>query len=155
MLAETEKRISKMRAVDVLRQYSIAPTQQRVEIAQLLLSKPQHVTAEQLMTMVNVDRPRVSKATVYNTLGLFARKGLVKEVIVDPTKIFYDSNISSHYHFYCITTGQLWDVGAETVQLRGLPTAPEGSVIDSVDVIIRLRPVVPPEELAVAQDEAV
>ncbi|MDH4273974.1 MAG: transcriptional repressor [Gammaproteobacteria bacterium] len=146
MLAETERRTSKIRAVDVLRQYAIAPTQQRVEIAQLLLSKPQHVTAEQVMAMVNVDRPRVSKATVYNTLGLFARKGLVKEVIVDPTKIFYDSNIDSHYHFYCITTGQLWDVGAETVQLRGLPPPPEGAVVDSVDVIIRLRPIAPPPE---------
>lgn len=150
MLAEADKRISKIRAVDLLRQYHIAPTQQRVEIAQLLLSKPQHVTAEQLMTMVNVDRPRVSKATVYNTLGLFARKGLVKEVIVDPAKIFYDSNISSHYHFYCITTGQLWDIGTEAVKLCGLPPPPEGATIDSVDVIIRLRPVsepaVQPEE---------
>src|SRR3569832_1835317 len=74
----------------LLRQYGISPTQQRVEIACILFARPQHLSAEQVLHLVNDEKPVVSKAPVYNTLGLFARKVLIREVIVDPTKVFYD-----------------------------------------------------------------
>ena len=125
--------------IDLLKQAGITPTQQRIEIAQILFTKPQHLSAEQVLAIVNSDSAIVSKATVYNTLGLFAKKGLVNEVIVDPTKVFYDSNVTDHHHFYNTDTGELTDVDANAVSLAGLPPLPEGTVAEGVDVIIRVR----------------
>ena len=72
----------------MLRDHGILPTQQRLMIARVLFERHQHYSADQVMCSVNEGRERVSKATVYNTLGLFARNGLVREVIVDPTRVF-------------------------------------------------------------------
>lgn len=131
--------MSKPEVIDVLRRHRISPTQQRVEIAQILLSRHQHLSAEQVLVLVNKDRAKVSKATVYNTLGLFARKGLVRELVVDPTKVFYDSNTSLHHHFYNVDTGELTDIGADEVELGHMPQLPIGTVSDGVDVIVRVR----------------
>ena len=122
-----------------LQQAGVSPTQQRMEIAQILFARPQHLSAEQVMNIVNADGPVVSKATVYNTLGLFARKGLVREVIVDPTKVFYDSNISDHHHFYNVDTGKLIDIATQDLKLENMPLLPEGTQAEGVDVIIRVR----------------
>ncbi|MDH5377484.1 MAG: transcriptional repressor [Gammaproteobacteria bacterium] len=132
-------RLPKSEAIAKLREHQIAPTQQRVEIAQILLAAHQHMSAEQLLEQVNVERNKVSKATVYNTLGLFARKGLVKEVIIDPTKVYYDSNVDQHHHFYNMDTGELIDIDASSVELGQLPTAPSGTKAENYEVIIRLR----------------
>ncbi len=123
----------------MLREHGITPTQQRVEIAQYLFAQPRHVSAEQVMELVNGGRPRVSKATIYNTLNLFSRKGLVRQIIVDPTKMFYDSNIGRHHHFYNIDTGELTDVPPGTIQVDDLPELPAGTVAAGIDVIIRVR----------------
>lgn len=131
--------MSKPEVIDVLRRHRISPTQQRVEIAQILLSRHQHLSAEQVLVLVNKDRAKVSKATVYNTLGLFARKGLVRELVVDPTKVFYDSNTSLHHHFYNVDTGELTDIGVDEVELGHMPQLPIGTVSDGVDVIVRVR----------------
>jgi len=122
-----------------LKQAGVTPTQQRVEIAQILFARPQHLSAEQVLAIVNSESSLVSKATVYNTLGLFASKGLLSEVIVDPTKVFYDSNTSSHHHFYNVDSGELIDVDSEAVNLSNLPPLPEGTEAEAVDVIIRVR----------------
>ncbi len=124
---------------ETLEAHGIYPTPQRVEIAQLLLSQPQHLSAEQVLEQVNRGGQVVSKATVYNTLGLFARKGLVREVIVDPTKVFYDSNTSPHHHVYNVDTASLVDVDARQVDVGKLPELPGDTVIDGVDVVIRVR----------------
>ena len=131
--------MSKSDAIDVLRKHRISPTQQRVEIAQILLSKHQHLSAEQVLGLVNEDRAKVSKATVYNTLGLFARKGLVRELVVDPTKIFYDSNTTDHHHFYNVDTGDLVDIQKQEVQIGDMPNLPDGTRAEGVDVIVRVR----------------
>ena len=93
-------------------EHGITPTLQRVEIAQILFAKPQHLSAEDVLTMVNKTSIQVSKATVYNTLGLFAKEGLIREVIVDPTKVFYDPTTVPHHHFYNVDTGSLMDIDA-------------------------------------------
>ncbi len=118
---------------------SIYPTPQRVKIAEVMLDKFQHLSADNVLQAVNVDGSAVSKATVYNTLGLFAKKGLVREVIVDPSKVFYDSNTSEHHHFYNIDTGELSDIGSSELLVDQLPALPEATEMDGVDVIIRLR----------------
>lgn len=131
--------MDKEQVAALLRQHGISPTQQRVEIASLLFARPQHLSAEQVLNMVNDDQPAVSKATVYNTLGLFARKGLIREVIVDPTRVFYDPTTVPHHHFYNVDTGTLMDIPAESVTLGALPPTPPDTVAEGVDVIIRLR----------------
>ena len=122
-----------------LQNAGVSPTQQRMEIGQILFARPQHLSAEQVLNIVNAQGPVVSKATVYNTLGLFARKGLVREVIVDPTKVFYDSNTSEHHHFYNIDTGQLTDIDNQDLKLENMPLLPDGTEAEGVDVIIRVR----------------
>ena len=122
-----------------LQNAGVSPTQQRMEIAQILFARPQHLSAEQVLNIVNAQGPVVSKATVYNTLGLFARKGLVREVIVDPTKVFYDSNTSEHHHFYNVDTGQLTDINNHELKLENMPLLPDGTEAEGVDVIIRVR----------------
>jgi Fur family iron response transcriptional regulator len=122
-----------------LRDYDILPTQQRLQIAQLLLVRDQHLSADQVLELVNATGSRVSKATVYNTLGLFAHKGILREVNVDPSRVFYDTNTSRHHHFYNIDSGELSDIDPSKIPVDRLPDAPEGSVIDGVEVIIRLR----------------
>ena len=122
-----------------LQQYGVTPTQQRIDIANILFAKPQHLSAEQVLALVNEHSAMVSKATVYNTLGLFAEKGLINEVIVDPTKIFYDSNTQAHYHFYHVDTGKLEDIHASAVTLDHLPELPLGTHQERVDIIIRVN----------------
>lgn len=117
----------------------IYPTAQRVEIARVLLPRCQHLSAEAIFARVNGQGPRVSKATVYNTLKLFAEKGLVREVIVDPTKIFYDSNILPHHHLYNVSTGELMDIEEHHLHVVGLPPLPAGTAVDGMDVIVRVR----------------
>ncbi|MFK8027220.1 MAG: Fur family transcriptional regulator [Gammaproteobacteria bacterium] len=122
-----------------LRASGITPTQQRVRIGEALFSKAQHVSAEQVLSMVNKDNDEVSKATVYNTLGLFAKKGLLHEVIIEANKVFYDTNLEKHHHLYHIDTSRLEDISANQVKIEQLPKLPEGTVLEDVDVIIRLR----------------
>lgn len=123
----------------LMRERGITPTQQRLEIAAVLLMRPQHLSADQVMALANRKGAAVSKATVYNTLKLFAAKGLVREVIVDPTKVFYDSTTAPHYHIYNVDTGTLVDVNSDLVAVQGLPELPNGTVADGIDVIVRVR----------------
>lgn len=123
----------------MLKAYGILPTQQRLLIARVLFNRDQHLSADQVMNQANDGRERVSKATVYNTLGLFARKGLVREVIVDPSRVFYDTNTSNHHHFFNVNTGELMDIEASELAIHALPELPGGTVTEGVDVIIRIR----------------
>ncbi len=125
--------------VGLMREHGITPTQQLVEIAHILFSRPQHLSAEQILALVNRDRHAVSKATIYNTLGLFVSKGLIREIIIDPTKVFYDPTTSPHHHFYNVDTGALMDIAADAVALSKLPDLPDGTVAEGVDVVVRIR----------------
>ena len=131
--------MEKHEVIALLQEYGITPTQQRVEIAQVLFARPQHLSADQVLAQVNETRAVVSKATVYNTLNLFARKGLVREIIVDPSKVFYDSNTTEHHHFYNVDTGMLSDITPGSLDLPDVPDVPEGTVPVGVDVIVRVR----------------
>jgi Fur family iron response transcriptional regulator len=122
-----------------LREVGITPTQQRVQIAEILFARPQHLSADQILAVVNSNGPIASKATIYNTLGLFARKGLVREVIVDPSKVFYDSNTSAHHHFYNVDSGELTDIDAREVMIPNLPDLPANTQPAGVDIIFRIR----------------
>lgn len=125
---------------DKLRTHGINPTHQRIEIAYALFSRQEHLSADQVMAIVNERHSETSKATVYNTLNLFLEKGLIREVIVDPSKVFYDPNTSPHYHMYDVHSGRLTDIDAGEVQVTGLPPLPEGMMTEGMDIVIRVRP---------------
>jgi Fur family transcriptional regulator, iron response regulator len=123
----------------MLRSRGIAPTSQRIDIAALLLSRQTHLSADEVFQLVNREHPAVSKATVYNTLALFVERGLIRQVIADPNRIYYDSNTEPHHHIYDTVTGKLTDIKLEEVQIRGLPSLPPEMQIEGVDVILRVR----------------
>ncbi len=131
--------LTKEKVAELLQSRGITPTQQRVEIGAILFSRPQHLSAERVLQLVNQGSAQVSKATVYNTLGLFAEKGLVREVIIDPTKVFYDSNTHPHHHVYDVTTGQLSDIGVDEVAVSRLPELPDDVTVEAVEVVVRVR----------------
>jgi len=124
---------------DYLRQHGVQPTIQRLAIARALFAKPQHVSADHLHAQVATAGSAVSKATVYNTLRLFVGCGLAREVIVDPDRVFYDSTVGPHYHFYNADTGELMDIPADAVRFSRLPAPPDGLEQAGVDVIVHLR----------------
>lgn len=124
----------------MLREHGITPTHQRIEIALVLYEKRWHPSADQILAAVNVRYAETSKATVYNTLKLFLDKGLVRELIVDPNKVFYDANTSVHHHFYDVASGAITDIPAAGVRIDGLPPLPAGMVTDGIDIVVRTRP---------------
>ena len=117
----------------------ILPTPQRLEIAAVLFAQDQHMAADQVMERVNRDGGAVSKATVYNTLGLFAERGLLRELRIDAARIFYDSNVRPHFHYYNVDDGTLIDLEMPAALAACLPAAPAGTVAEGLDVIIRIR----------------
>ena len=134
-----KRRYSRDKLADALRSSGINPTHQRIEIAHALYSRQEHLSADQVLAMVNQRHPETSRATVYNTLKLFVEKRLIREVIVDPSRVFYDPNTSAHYHMYDVDTGRLTDIDAADVRIEGLPQSPPGMVTEGMDIIIRVR----------------
>ncbi len=125
---------------EMLRRHGITPTHQRVEIAQVLFERREHLSADQIIGHVNARFAETSKATVYNSLKLFLSKRLICELVIDPNKIVYDPNTTPHHHFYDVATGQLTDIPANAIQVSDFPPLPHGTVAEGVDIIIRTRP---------------
>ena len=123
----------------VFENLGIMPTPQRLEVAAIVLEKPQHLSADQIIDRLRLSGSAVSKATVYNTLNLFSERGLVKEVMVDPIRKFYDSTTHPHHHFYNVDTGDLSDIPDSMVNFQALPELPEGTRRESVEVLIKVR----------------
>ena len=123
----------------LLRAHGISPTHQRIEIAYAIFSRHEHVAADRILALANVRATETSKATVYNTLKLFVEHKLIREVIADPGKVFYDPNTAPHHHFYDVDSGELIDIDADAIQVIGLPPLPDGTVAEGVDVIVRIR----------------
>ncbi len=115
-------------------------TDQRLRIAKLLLSGPQHLSAEQIAQSLRRNGERVSKATLYNTLNLLAARGLIRQLAVDGSCTWFDSNVEPHYHFRDETTGTLVDVAPPEVAFSRLPEPPAGMEVAGIDLVIRLRP---------------
>lgn len=122
-----------------LQQAGVAITSQRVLIAREFFSCNAHWSAEQLLSRLRRDRAKVSKATIYNTLRMFVEHRLAREVIIDPSRVFYDSNPEPHHHFYDVTSGQLTDIPLGAVTLASVPALPEGVEMEGVDIVLRIR----------------
>lgn len=123
-----------------LRGAGLRPTRQRLALARLLFDgADRHVTAEQLHSEARRDNVRVALATVYNTLHQFTHAGLLREVVVEPGRTYFDTNTGEHHHFYFEEDGTLRDVHPDRLSLNSLPPPPPGAEIARVDVIIRCR----------------
>jgi Fur family iron response transcriptional regulator len=126
--------------VQLLRRHGISPTVQRVKIASTMLLRPQHLSAEQVLALTNQTGRPVSKATVYNSLGLFARKGLIRELFVDQERAFYDSSTHPHHHFYNPLTQEICDIDPESVSIDLNAQPPADTEISGIEVVVHLRP---------------
>ena len=120
-------------------QAGVRPTSQRLRIASLLLSRAQHLSAEQVLAGLRNQGMRVSKATIYNTLNLFAASGLIRQLSVGSDRCWFDSNTDAHYHFHDVETGALMDLSLRDVEFQRLPEPPPGMQVEGIDLVIRLR----------------
>jgi Fur family iron response transcriptional regulator len=124
-----------------LRQVNLRPTRQRVALGWLLFARgDRHVTAEMLHEEAGRARVPVSLATIYNTLHQFTEAGLLREVSVDGSRTYFDTNLSDHHHFFVEGDESLVDIPDGHISVSDLPRAPEGMEIARVDVIVRVRP---------------
>lgn len=125
----------------MLKTAGLRPTRQRVALGDLLFARGhRHISAEGLHEEAVGARVPVSLATVYNTLHQFTEAGLLREIAVDGTKTYFDTNTDDHHHFFDETTGAVIDVPSESLVLSQVPEAPEGMEISRVDVVVRVRP---------------
>ena len=131
--------VTREKMVELLERRGVFPTAQRVDVALLIFAKPQHLSADQIIAGIRATGSRVSKATVYNTLNLFCKRGLLRTVDVDPTRQYYDSSTDAHHHFYNVDTGELTDIPLDAVTLNVNTALPPGTQQTGVDVIIRVR----------------
>jgi Fur family transcriptional regulator, iron response regulator len=123
-----------------LKESGLRPTRQRVALARLLLeTSPRHVTAEELFQEARTAGIPVSLATIYNTLHQFTAAGLMTEVVAGSGQSYFDTNPTSHYHYFDKTTGEIIDVPEDAIQFTLLPEPPPGKVIDRIDVVVRIR----------------
>lgn len=124
-----------------LRDAGLRPTRQRVSLGWLLFARgDRHVSAEMLYDEAMKARVPVSLATVYNTLHQFTQAGLLREVAVEGSKSYFDTNTGSHHHFYIEGEDRLVDFDADQIVVDRLPEVPEGFEITRVDVVVRMRP---------------
>jgi Fur family iron response transcriptional regulator len=123
----------------LLAAHGVKPTRQRLRVANVLLSSPCHLTADQIIDAVRKDGDRVSKATVYNTLKLLVERNLVRQIHLDPDRSVYDSTRSSHHHFHDVDSGQLLDIEPSDIEFSRLPPLPAGMEAASIEVVIRIR----------------
>lgn len=123
-----------------LREAGLRPTRQRLALGRLLFDGgDRHVTAEALHEEAQGAGVSVSLATVYNTLHQFTEAGLLREVVVDSARTYFDTNVSDHHHFFLENSGALMDIDGDKIVVTGLPQAPDGTDIARVDVIVRLH----------------
>jgi len=122
-----------------LERFGVLPTSQRLDVGEVILSSPQHASADQIIARIRAKGSKASKATVYNTLNLFCERGLLRTVHVDPTRQYYDPTIEPHHHFYNADSGELTDIPPDAVALQLKTALPEGTEQAGVDVVIRVR----------------
>jgi len=140
MMGQLMRRPANVRGM--LRESGLRPTRQRIALADILFADGnRHVSAEQLHEEALRARVPVSLATVYNTLHQFTEAGLLREVAVDGSKTYFDTNTSDHHHFFLEDENRVVDIPGEGLSIDNLPEAPEGMEIVRVDVVVRIRPI--------------
>ena len=121
-----------------LRQHGIQPSAQRMAVAEYVLSTDQHPSADQVWASVRADFPMISRATVYNTLNLFVRKGLLRQLVLAEGKVVFDPHLGPHHHFIDDATGSIQDVPWEAVEVRNVENL-KGVDVREYQVVMRGR----------------
>lgn len=130
--------LARSEVISMLKHYKISPTRPRIEIAKFLFQQPQHLSAEKILDGISAAGKRVSRATIYNTMGLFSRKGVVREILINRERVFYDTNTSAHQHLYNIDTGELSDVYHTEPGMITNPELPDDLKIIDTDIIFKV-----------------
>jgi Fur family transcriptional regulator, iron response regulator len=126
--------------VERLRTVGLRLTRPRLALSRLLFDgDDRHITAEQLHGEATAASISVSLATVYNVLHQFTAAGLLREVVVEPGRSYFDTNIDDHHHFFCEASGALQDIAGQDVMVSGIPMPPAGTEISRIEVIVRVR----------------
>ena len=127
------------RVISLLQGAGLRPTRQRMALARLLFEgSDRHVTAEELHMEAKAAGISVSLATIYNTLNQFTESGLLREVVVEPGRAYFDTNTSGHHHFFFEATGAIRDISENEVTIARLPALPEGTELSRIDVVVRV-----------------
>lgn len=130
------------RVIEMLNRVGLRPTRQRLTLARLLFDRgDRHVTAEQLYDEAVAENVPVSLATVYNALHQFTAAGLLREVVVEAGRSYFDTNTSDHHHFFHEDTGRLDDIPEQEISVSRLPELPAGTGLSRVDVVVRVASV--------------
>ena len=125
--------------IELLHNAGLRPTRQRRALARLLFDEDnRHVTAEDLHRDAKKANIPVSLATVYNTLHQFTSAGLLREMVVEPGRAYFDTNLTSHHHFFFEDTGKIEDIPDNQVSVSQLPEIPKGTALNRVDVVVRV-----------------
>ena len=128
------------KAKDILKKLKLRPTLQRVAITEILLRKKEvHVTAYSLEKLMVKNKIFISRATIYNNLNELSNRGFLKKVIVKNDKMWFDTNLSKHHHFYDEEEDRLVDIQEKEINFSKFPKAPDGKSIKSVDIIINIK----------------
>ena len=128
--------------INKLRNSGLRPTKQRIKICEALFNKEKtfHFTVNDLSKIIEKDfNEKISLATVYNTVHAFKKKGYVKEISLGNDKSYFDTNISSHHHFFDTKTNELIDIDSHKIQLKDIPNPPKGKSIKDIDVVINVE----------------
>jgi len=133
-------RNSSLEATARLRAAGLRPTRQRVELVGLLFqSGHRHMTAESLHDDAIRMGIQVSLATVYNTLHQFTEAGILRQVVVDAARSYFDTNTGDHQHFFVEDNNELIDIPGDHITVEGVPTPPRGMAVDRIDVVVRVK----------------
>lgn len=126
-------------ALKMLKKSPLKLTDQRMNLIKLLFKNgASHFTAEEVYKKVNKNKLKISLATIYNSLNQFKEHGLIKAIKVSSDKIYFDTNLKEHHHFFCQNSGKLIDIQTENVKISKLPKLPKGKRIESVEVVINI-----------------
>lgn len=128
------------KAKEILKKLKLRPTLQRVAITEILLRKKEvHITAYSLEKLMVKNKIFISRATIYNNLNELSNRGFLKKVIVKNDKMWFDTNLSKHHHFYDEEEDKLVDIQEKEINFSKFPKAPDGKSIKSVDIIINIK----------------
>lgn len=125
-----------------LDQHGLRPTKQRLQLAELLFSggQPRHFTADELFEEARRAGHQISLATIYNSLNAFSQAGMIREISVEGQRSFYDTNTDAHPHFLNVTTGEVFDADAGSIEVVYHGRPPDGMVVTGIDVVLRVAP---------------
>jgi Fur family iron response transcriptional regulator len=123
---------------DRLREHGIQPSAQRLAVAEYVLATAAHPSADQVFAEVRSRVPMISRATVYNTLNLFVRKKLLRQLVIAEGKVVFDPNLDPHHHFVDDATGRIHDVPWDALDVRRVE-ALKGLQVREYQVVLRGR----------------